>query len=78
MTDVSIRDLRNNGAAVLGRVERGEELQVTRDGHPVARLSPLPRRALHAEELLARARSLPPLDLERFRADIDELIDQRW
>jgi prevent-host-death family protein len=49
---VSVRYLRNHGANVLGRVERGEVLIVTRDGRPVAELRPLPKPSLIAEELL--------------------------
>ena len=37
---ISQRELRNDSAAVLRRVEGGENLTVTRRGVPVARLSP--------------------------------------
>ncbi|WP_076465510.1 type II toxin-antitoxin system Phd/YefM family antitoxin [Actinomyces mediterranea] len=37
---ISQRELRNDSAAVLRRVEGGEDLTVTRRGVPVARLSP--------------------------------------
>ncbi|CAJ1582877.1 type II toxin-antitoxin system prevent-host-death family antitoxin [[Mycobacterium] wendilense] len=40
---LTVRDLRNQGGEVLRRVERGERIIVTRDGAPVAELSPLPR-----------------------------------
>ena len=72
---VTVRELRNNGAEVLSRVERGEELIVTRDGEPVARLVPLPRKPLSARELLDRARTLPPVDHDALRADLDAVID---
>ncbi len=39
-----MRELRNNTSEVLRRVENGEELDVTVNGRPVARLVPLPRR----------------------------------
>ena len=42
---VTVRDLRNRGGEVLDRVERGESVIVTRDGRPVAKLRPLPRRS---------------------------------
>jgi prevent-host-death family protein len=42
--DVSVRELRNNTADVLRRVEAGERLRVTVDRRPVAELSPLPAR----------------------------------
>jgi prevent-host-death family protein len=39
-TDVPQRELRNNTAALLRRVEGGERLRVTVHGHPVAELVP--------------------------------------
>ena len=39
-TDVPQRDLRNNTAALLRRVEGGERLRITVHGHPVAELVP--------------------------------------
>ncbi len=44
--DVSVRELRNNTAAVLRRVEAGERLRVTVDRRPVAELAPLPQRSV--------------------------------
>jgi antitoxin (DNA-binding transcriptional repressor) of toxin-antitoxin stability system len=46
--------LRNNGAEVFARVERGERPIVTRDGHPVAELRPLPARSEGPTELIER------------------------
>ena len=76
MADVSIRDLRNQGGSVIDRVLAGETLVVTRDGQPVAELRPVTRRGPDAAALLERFRNLPPLDHERFRADVDAIIDQ--
>ncbi|MCB1300075.1 MAG: type II toxin-antitoxin system prevent-host-death family antitoxin, partial [Tetrasphaera sp.] len=39
-----MRELRNSGGEVIARVAGGETLLVTRDGEPVARVTPLPRR----------------------------------
>lgn len=75
MTEVAIRDLRNHGGEILDRVAAGEAMTVTRDGHPIAELRPLPRRPLPATLLLHRWQGLPPVDPERMRADIDELLD---
>lgn len=75
MKDVTIRDLRNRGGRVLERVTRGEALTVTRDGHPVAELRPLPRRPLPAATLLSRWRGLPPIDAARLEADIEAVLD---
>lgn len=75
MTEVAIRDLRNHGGEILDRVAGGEAMTVTRDGHAIAELRPLPRRPLQAALLLQRWRRLPAVDLARLRADIDELLD---
>lgn len=75
MGTVTVRDLRNRSADVLQRVSGGERLTVTKDGEPVARVVPLPRRRLRVDELIARRRNLPAMDAARLRADLDELID---
>jgi prevent-host-death family protein len=75
MTEVAIRDLRNHGGEILDRVAGGEVMTVTRDGHPIAELRPLPRRPLQANLLLQRWRSLPAADPAQLRADIDDLLD---
>lgn len=75
MSNVSIRDLRNQGGRVLNQVSRGETLTVTRRGKPVAELRPLHRAPLAAETLIARWRWLPQLDAGRLRADIDQFVD---
>ena len=44
-TDVPQRQLRNNTADLLRRVEAGERLRITVHGHPVAELVPVDRTA---------------------------------
>lgn len=44
MRHISQRELRNDNAAVIRLVESGESLIVTRNGTPVAQLTPLPER----------------------------------
>lgn len=70
-----MRQLRNEGAAVIDRVLSGEHITITRDGEPVAELSPLRRRPLHRDVLMQRFRTLPSMDPARLRADIDAIID---
>jgi len=74
--EASVRDLRNKGGEVLDRVIAGERVTVTRDGRPVAELRPLPGSRLGAHALVERFRRLPPLDPDRFRSDLDGVIDQ--
>jgi prevent-host-death family protein len=73
MSDVSIRELRNNGGEIVDRAAHGERITITRGGKPVAELSPL-RPELTTEALLERWRHLPPIDYEQFRADVDEVM----
>lgn len=75
MSEVTIRELRNRGGDVLDRVSRGEILTVTRDGRPVAELRPLMRQPAAVAVLLDRWRRLPNVDPERFRADVDAVMD---
>lgn len=44
MSEIPLRDLRNDTSSVLRRVEAGERLVVTVDRRPVAALVPLERR----------------------------------
>lgn len=75
MTDVTVRDLRNRGGEILDQVAGGEAMTVTRDGHPIAELRPLPKRPLQARTLLQRWRGMPVVDPAKMRADIDHLLD---
>lgn len=72
MKVITQREFRNNSAAVMDSVEAGEIYHVTRNGVPVAELRPLGRRRrLTAEELVARHRTLPRVDYQRMRQDVD-------
>jgi prevent-host-death family protein len=77
MREATVRDLRNSGGKVLDLVEAGEQVTITRDGTPVAMLTPVPRARLSGSALVARFSRLPTLDPQRLRADIDALVDQR-
>ncbi|MCG5434544.1 type II toxin-antitoxin system prevent-host-death family antitoxin [Mycobacterium sp. MYCO198283] len=57
MTEVASRELRNGTAGLLRRVQAGENITVTLNGRPVARLIPFEparRRWLSREELVSR------------------------
>lgn len=59
MTDVPVRELRNDTASVLRRVEAGEDITITVHGRAVARLirpDDDGRRPMPREEFLARMR----------------------
>jgi prevent-host-death family protein len=64
---VGIRELRVNLSQTIRDVERGDIVEVTRDGQPVARIVPI-EPASRLDELIARRRARPalhPLDLDR-------------
>lgn len=75
MKTVTVRELRDDGGAVLDRVARGEELIVTRDGAEVAELRPRRRRASAPADLIERRRNLPKVDSDLLRRDIDAVLD---
>ena len=75
MAEVTVRQLRNQGAEVLDRVLAGEHLTVTRDGRPIAELRPLPRARLRADQLLNRWSRLPAVDPAALRDDLDRVVD---
>ena len=75
---ITQRELRNQSAAVLREVEAGRTLVVTRNGTPVAELRPVrPRRFVPRAAIAGAAAHAPKIDAERFRADLDNVIDQR-
>jgi len=58
-------------------LDRGEVFLVTRNGVPVGELRPAPRRAfVPAAEVRATFGLAPALDRDRFRRDVDALVDQ--
>lgn len=58
MVRVGIRELRENMAARLRQVQRGEAIEITDRGHPVARLVPIRYRSRY-EQLVAEGRIIP-------------------
>jgi antitoxin (DNA-binding transcriptional repressor) of toxin-antitoxin stability system len=75
MAEVSIRDLRNHGGAVVDRAAKGERLTITRAGKPVAELRALSREPLAVDVVIERRRRLPRVDPRQLLADVDEVVD---
>lgn len=74
---ITQRELRNDSGAIMRRIDQGESFVVTRNGAPVAELTPLRRhRFVSADTVLAMFRNAPPVDAQRFRADLDARLDQ--
>ncbi len=60
------------------RVAAGERLTITRYGTPVAELGPVPgwrRRFVSRAALAADAAKAPRIDAQRFRDDLDAVVD---
>lgn len=57
-------------------LDRGEDFVVTRNGVPVGELRPARRRFVSRDLLLEAFRTAPAIDAKRFRADLDEAVDQ--
>jgi prevent-host-death family protein len=71
---ITQRELRNQSAAVMDAVERGESVVITRSGTPVAELHPFRGRSfVRTAELLQTFRGLPRIDLDEMKAEADAL-----
>jgi prevent-host-death family protein len=74
---ISQRELRNESGEIMRALDRGESFVVTRNGQPVGELTPFRRqRFVPRETLLAVMAGAPKIDFERFRADLDAVVDQ--
>jgi antitoxin (DNA-binding transcriptional repressor) of toxin-antitoxin stability system len=75
--EITQRELRNESGEIMRALDRGETFVVTRNGVAVGELLPLRRRRfVGAEAAVAAFAGAPDVALERFRADIDEVLDQ--
>jgi antitoxin (DNA-binding transcriptional repressor) of toxin-antitoxin stability system len=72
---ITQRELRNDSGEIMRALDRGEDFLVTRNGIPVGELRPARRRFASRELLLASFASAPAIDGERFRADVDAVLD---
>ncbi|WP_261564517.1 type II toxin-antitoxin system Phd/YefM family antitoxin [Frankia gtarii] len=55
-----MRELNQNTSQVIDRVRRGETIEVTDRGRPVARLVPVIRGTAALDQLVAEGRAIPP------------------
>lgn len=60
MKQVGVRELNQNTSQVIDRVRRGETLEVTDRGRPVARLVPIEGGRSLLDRLVAEGRVVPP------------------
>jgi prevent-host-death family protein len=75
--EITERELRNDSGAVMHALAAGESFVVTRNGVPVGELVPIRRRQLVSRDaVLAVFAQAAPLNAERFRTDLDAVLDQ--
>ena len=76
--EITQRELRNESGEIMRALDRGETFVVTRNGVPVGELTPFrQRRFVGAEAAAALFAAAPIVDGERFRADVDAVLDQQ-
>lgn len=77
MTSIPARELRNNTAAILRRVEAGEEFEVLRNDRPVAMIVPLRGRSpwLPAADMIWGLERLGP-DNSGLAAELEQLTTE--
>jgi len=76
---IAQRELRNDNAKVIEAVAAGESFVVTRNGVPVAELRPIRqtrRTFVPTVELAPFTATGPRIDRERFREDLERVVDQ--
>jgi len=74
---ITQRELRNASGEIMRALDRGESFLVTRNGVAVGDLSPARRRQfVSADTVVDAFLGAPPIDGDRFRADVDASLDQ--
>jgi prevent-host-death family protein len=74
--EITQRELRNDSGSVMRAIDAGESFVVTRNGVPVAELSPIRRSSFVPKETVLTAfANLEPIDFARFRTDIDAFVN---
>lgn len=69
---LTARELSERAEAIVGALAEGERFTIVRDGERVGELTPVDRpRHFSADDFLKTVAALPPIDPDRFRADLD-------
>lgn len=76
MAEVGAFEAKNTLGGLLDRVEKGEEIVITRRGRPVARLAPLRQGSNRTESIAAAERLLKSRDATLGGVTLRELIDE--
>ena len=76
-TTITQRDLRNNNADIMRRLEDGETFIITRNGKQIGVLTPMKRpQFARMTDVLEAFKGLPEMSYAELRRDLDEFIDQ--
>ncbi|MEW6322190.1 MAG: hypothetical protein AB1635_14015 [Acidobacteriota bacterium] len=74
---ITQRELRNDSGRIMRELDDGRAFIVTRNGVPVGELSPIRDRTfVPAENVRDAFAGAPPIARERFRRDVDAILDQ--
>lgn len=74
---ISQRELRNDSGRIMRALDDGRSFVINRNGTPVGELTPLRRhRFVAAEAAVAVFRDAPRIDASRFRADLNNAVEQ--
>ena len=74
---ITQRELRNSSGEIMRALDRGESFLVTRNGAEVGELHPVRRRRfVAADAAIAAFGAAPHVDADRFRSDIDAVLDE--
>jgi antitoxin (DNA-binding transcriptional repressor) of toxin-antitoxin stability system len=74
---ITQRQLRNDSGRIMRDVDNGKSFIVTRNGVPVAELSPLRQRVFVSSDAVRAAfAGSPRIRRARFRKDVDAFLDQ--
>ncbi|MET3961421.1 antitoxin (DNA-binding transcriptional repressor) of toxin-antitoxin stability system [Marmoricola sp. OAE513] len=77
MREITQRELRNDSGEIMRGLDAGESFLVTRNGVAIGELLPLRRsRFVRSDLLVDLFTHGPRIDYERFRADVDAVVDQ--
>ena len=75
--EITQRELRNESGAIMRALDGGESFIVTRNGVPVAEMTPVRRRRSTSRAAIVKTfKNAPSIDAKRFFADIDAILDQ--
>jgi prevent-host-death family protein len=74
---ITQRELRNESGRIMRALDKGKSFIVTRNGVPVGELTPVRQRAfVPVDAALAAFAGAPHIAPDRFRKDVDAVIDQ--